>query len=67
MIRPLLINTNEQEVQTAMENILTDRTSITIAHKLKTIQFCDQIFVFSGGMIAESGNHVDLMKLGVLK
>ena len=40
------------------------RTVITIAHRLSTIRDADQIIVISGGVVAESGTHDELMALG---
>ena len=39
------------------------RTVVTIAHRLSTIRDADQIIVISGGVVAESGNHDELMAL----
>ena len=33
-----------------------------IAHRLKTVRNCDNIFVVDGGKIVESGTHEDLIK-----
>lgn len=38
------------------------RTVITIAHRLTTIRDADQIIVISDGVVAESGNHDQLMQ-----
>ena len=37
------------------------RTVITIAHRLTTIRDADQIIVISGGVVAESGTHDELL------
>jgi subfamily B ATP-binding cassette protein MsbA len=39
------------------------RTVITIAHRLSTIRDADKIIVISGGVVAENGNHDQLMAL----
>ncbi len=47
----------------ALERLMKGRTVITIAHRLSTIRDADQIIVISGGVVAESGNHDQLMAL----
>ena len=39
-------------------------TVIVIAHRLRTIQNCDQIFVLRDGQVAEQGNHAALLAKG---
>jgi len=61
------IDTNtEQLVQRSIEQISKGRTSIFIAHRLSTIMGCDRIYVLKDGVIAESGNHTELMEKGGL-
>ncbi|WP_035259134.1 ABC transporter ATP-binding protein [Desulfatirhabdium butyrativorans] len=56
----------EQLIQTAVENLLKDRTAIVIAHRLVTARSADHILVMGAGRIIESGNHESLMsKQGV--
>ena len=54
----------EIKIQQAMAELMKGRTSFVIAHRLSTIQNADLILVVKDGMIAESGNHDELMKLG---
>ena len=54
---------SESEVQQAIENATQNRTTITVAHRLATIQNCDVIFVINQGLIVEQGNHVELLGL----
>lgn len=54
----------EAKIQKAMNNVLQDRTSFVIAHRLKTILNADKIIVLKDGEIIESGNHHSLLKLG---
>ncbi|MGL4662205.1 MAG: ABC transporter ATP-binding protein [Culicoidibacterales bacterium] len=54
----------EAKIQKAMNNVLQDRTSFVIAHRLKTILDADKIIVLKDGEIIESGNHHSLLQLG---
>lgn len=51
----------EKTVQTAMDNLMQGRTSLSIAHRLSTIYNADIIMVISAGRLIESGNHKQLM------
>jgi subfamily B ATP-binding cassette protein MsbA len=51
----------EKLVIEALERLMKDRTVITIAHRLATIRNADKIIVIDGGMVAESGNHDELL------
>ena len=53
----------EKLVIEALERLMKGRTVITIAHRLSTIRDADKIIVISGGVVAESGNHDQLMAL----
>ncbi len=55
---------SEKLVQTALENLMKDKTSIVIAHRLSTIQKAEKIIVLDKGQIIESGRHTDLMENG---
>lgn len=52
----------EKLIQTAIEKLMTGRTSIVIAHRLSTIQNADKIIVLDHGEIMESGTHQQLLK-----
>ncbi len=52
----------EWKIQEALDKLLTDRTSIVIAHRLTTIKNSDRIIVMDQGKIVEEGNHENLMK-----
>jgi ABC-type multidrug transport system fused ATPase/permease subunit len=54
---------SERTVIEALERLMKGRTVVTIAHRLSTIRDADQIIVVSGGVVAESGNHDELMAL----
>ena len=55
---------SEQAVQQALNNIMQNRTSIIVAHRLSTIQNADRIIVLQNGEIAEEGTHKELLKKG---
>jgi ABC-type multidrug transport system fused ATPase/permease subunit len=52
---------SERSVIEALERLMKGRTVITIAHRLSTIRDADQIIVIASGVVAESGNHDELM------
>ena len=54
---------SERLVQTALENMMKNRTSIVIAHRLSTIQNADNIVVLNKGKIVEQGKHDELIKI----
>ena len=51
---------SEKLVQTALKNLMQNRTSLIIAHRLSTIQHVDEILVLQSGMIVERGSHQEL-------
>ena len=53
---------SERLVQTALDNVLTNRTAIIIAHRLSTIANADKIVVLNEGHIVETGTHQQLMQ-----
>lgn len=58
----------EKLVQTALNNVMKDRTTVVIAHRLSTIQHADEIIVLKKGEIVERGTHSQLIKMeGVYK
>jgi ATP-binding cassette subfamily B protein len=57
---------SEVAVQTALELVMKDRTTLVIAHRLATIQKADRILVFDGGRIVEEGTHATLSRKGGL-
>ncbi len=54
---------SERLVQSALENMMRNRTSIVIAHRLSTIQRADNIIVLSKGKIVEQGKHQELLEM----
>ncbi len=53
---------SEKWVQSALEELMNNRTSLIIAHRLSTIRNADLIIVMKDGKIVESGNHEKLME-----
>lgn len=52
---------SEALVQDALANLMRDRTSIVIAHRLSTVQRADLIVVLEHGRVVETGRHEDLL------
>lgn len=53
---------SERLVQEAINNLMKDRTSIIIAHRLSTVRNVDTIYVLSEGKIIEQGSYDELLK-----
>ena len=53
---------SERLVQEALDNLMKDRTSIVIAHRLGTIKNCDEIIVLEAGEIIEQGTYDSLIE-----
>jgi ATP-binding cassette subfamily B protein len=51
----------EHLIQMGIKRVLSGRTSFVIAHRLSTIKNADRILVLSGGSLAESGTHDELI------
>jgi ATP-binding cassette, subfamily B, beta-glucan exporter len=56
----------EAKVQAALAEVMKNRTTFVIAHRLATIRNATRILVFQGGRIVESGSFDELMRLGAL-
>jgi subfamily B ATP-binding cassette protein MsbA len=54
---------SELEVQKALENLMSGRTTLVIAHRLSTIKNADSILALSEGRIVEQGRHAELLEL----
>lgn len=57
---------SERLVQQALERLMTDRTTIVIAHRLATVRSADRIIVMEDGRIVEQGDHDSLTAQGGL-
>ncbi|OMH83424.1 Multidrug resistance protein 1 [Zancudomyces culisetae] len=55
---------SEKVVQHALDKASVGRTTISVAHRLSTIQDADWIYVFKNGKVIEQGNHESLIGLG---
>lgn len=56
-----LDNASEIIIQESLDKLAEGRTTITIAHRLTTIEDSDRIYVLDKGIITEVGNHEELM------
>ena len=52
----------EAEIYSKFNEIVEEKTSIYISHRLSSCKFCDEILVFDQGNIIQNGKHDDLLK-----
>ncbi|SIT66111.1 ATP-binding cassette, subfamily B, MsbA [Ectothiorhodosinus mongolicus] len=52
---------SERYIQKALNNLMRDRTTLVIAHRLSTVEGADRIVVMQNGVIAEAGRHQELL------
>jgi len=52
----------EQKIQLGIQQLISNRTSIIVAHRLSTIKNCDRILVIKKGEIIEDGDHKTLIE-----
>jgi subfamily B ATP-binding cassette protein MsbA len=59
---------SEALVQSALQNLMSGRTVVVIAHRLSTVRRADRIVVIENGAVADVGSHEELMqKLGTYR
>ena len=58
-----LDNESEHYIQQALDNVMKNRTTLVIAHRLTTIESADRIAVLDAGQIVELGTHEELMQM----
>jgi ATP-binding cassette subfamily B protein len=56
--------TTELKVQAALDEVMKDRTTFVIAHRLSTVRNATRVLVFDNGRIVESGTFDDLVRRG---
>ncbi len=56
----------EKDIQDAIDDLMQNKTTFVIAHRLSTLQKMDRILVFEKGSIIQDGSHEDLMTRGGL-
>ena len=52
---------SEYDIQAALKDLMKDRTTLVVAHRLSTIESADQIIVLEKGRIVEKGDHKTLL------
>jgi len=61
-----LDSVTERDIQESLWELMQDKTTIVIAHRLSTLLHMDRILVFDHGKIAEDGTHAELLASGGL-
>jgi subfamily B ATP-binding cassette protein MsbA len=51
----------ERIIQRALEDLMQNRTTLVIAHRLSTVEKADRIYVLDSGRVVESGSHAQLI------
>jgi ATP-binding cassette, subfamily B, bacterial MsbA len=53
---------SERQVQTALDVLMRNRTTLIIAHRLSTVERADRIVVLDAGRVVETGTHAELLE-----
>ncbi|MDX1507427.1 MAG: lipid A export permease/ATP-binding protein MsbA, partial [Woeseiaceae bacterium] len=53
---------SERRIQEALSELMKNRTTLVIAHRLSTVENADEIIVLDAGRIVESGTHAELLE-----
>jgi ATP-binding cassette, subfamily B, bacterial MsbA len=57
---------SERQVRMALQQLMSGRTVVVIAHRLSTVTQADKIYVLDEGNVVESGGHEELLRIGGL-
>ncbi len=58
-----LDSVTENIIQDSLKNLMSNKTTLVIAHRLSTLKIMDRILVFEHGKIVEDGSHEELISL----
>jgi ATP-binding cassette subfamily B protein len=52
----------EEEIRTALKEVMAGRTTLIISHRLSTISLADQVVLVDEGRVAATGTHEELLR-----